>query len=787
MNTVLLSWTLLWAAAPPLQTAEKPDTLLYVRTTPSGAEIRLEGKPLGKSDDLFPVKAGRYKIVVDLEGHQPKEQNIIVRDGRITRIELTLQQRPQSSRGAPPRSSAAQRPVGPFDDRLELRIAPAAPGQPGAPLDQEAVDQFVKHLQDSGPLAGRTPEAPYAWFELRAEPSEGLITSEYQGTNYVLLSNRPDEVMLALRDGSDAWGLTMVYVTVDSRGAPTICVMMDEPGGRCLAKLTESHRDQRLAMLLCDQVVGAPVIRNKISHGIEITGNFTRREAEELAAAMKASLRRNAATPSADEPSSGAADEAAVRKVIVDFADAAVKVDRGAVAKCLCFRRGEAYNTLEKLDEIPLAVQEGLKLTEIQSVDVRRNRALVVIERGGRPNDPEFSKCLTYTLVKMDGEWLIEDFEMEREEDVADVVRRFNEEPAPPLPDERVPSTVAGVVLSPAGDGLVEISLGKDDGLRKGQPLIVYRGGEQGPTHVYIGRIEVVTTEADTAVCRIEPKQTIGSVRRGDRVRRLLPEPPEAPHPGKGSEAVTPAATDRQPAAPAEATSGSGEADAAAVRKVIADFAEASVRSDVDAALKLMYPIAGVIKASLGLEYVTDLGMRGLKIGEIRRVTIVGDRALVVNQMTSLFSKSNAPAPVCMVFTLVKAGKSWLIRDIELEDQKGVDAEIRPIHKQPDDALDTCASPPAAPLVITVGRDGSIQVGNTKHDENSYSLKLAVLEARKKRPELSVVARCDRHVPFQRISALVELLQSLGVTKFSISTIDSNESPKSDAPPETTG
>ncbi len=98
MNTWTLA-ALLCVLAPPVESAEQPETLLYVRTTPSGAEIRLGGKLLGTSDDLFGVKSGNYKIVVDLEGHQPKEQKITVRDGRITRIELQLEK--DASSGLP--------------------------------------------------------------------------------------------------------------------------------------------------------------------------------------------------------------------------------------------------------------------------------------------------------------------------------------------------------------------------------------------------------------------------------------------------------------------------------------------------------------------------------------------------------------------------------------------------------------------------------------------------------------------------------------------------------------
>ncbi|HYW80034.1 MAG TPA: PEGA domain-containing protein, partial [Thermoguttaceae bacterium] len=95
MTTTVLSIVLSCLTVPQIKTGENPDSLLYIRTTPAGAQILLDGKPLGTSDGLFPVKPGAYKIVVDLEGHQPKEHNITIRDGRITRVELELDKRPE--------------------------------------------------------------------------------------------------------------------------------------------------------------------------------------------------------------------------------------------------------------------------------------------------------------------------------------------------------------------------------------------------------------------------------------------------------------------------------------------------------------------------------------------------------------------------------------------------------------------------------------------------------------------------------------------------------------------
>lgn len=91
MSYVLWCLVLACAAAQPVETSTEATTHLYVRTTPSGAQILLDGKELGTSPGVFPVKPGqRRRLVIELDGQVAKEQQITIRDGRITRIELTL-------------------------------------------------------------------------------------------------------------------------------------------------------------------------------------------------------------------------------------------------------------------------------------------------------------------------------------------------------------------------------------------------------------------------------------------------------------------------------------------------------------------------------------------------------------------------------------------------------------------------------------------------------------------------------------------------------------------------
>ena len=103
MNSSILLLALFSIAAPPVETSPTPTTRLYVRTIPPGAEVRLDGKPAGKSDDLFVIPAGVQKmtIEVELDGHFPERQAVQIRGGRITRVELKMLPRPVAESETP--------------------------------------------------------------------------------------------------------------------------------------------------------------------------------------------------------------------------------------------------------------------------------------------------------------------------------------------------------------------------------------------------------------------------------------------------------------------------------------------------------------------------------------------------------------------------------------------------------------------------------------------------------------------------------------------------------------
>ena len=68
------------------------------------------------------------------------------------------------------------------------------------------------------------------------------------------------------------------------------------------------------------------------------------------------------------------------------------------------------------------------------------------------------------------------------------------------------------VTASNPTSGMIEVSLGSDDGLARGQTLEVHRAGR------YLGKVEVLTLWPEKAVAKIIPEYLKGRIERDDRV-----------------------------------------------------------------------------------------------------------------------------------------------------------------------------------------------------------------------------------------------------------------------------
>ena len=81
---------------------------------------------------------------------------------------------------------------------------------------------------------------------------------------------------------------------------------------------------------------------------------------------------------------------------------------------------------------------------------------------------------------------------------------------------------VEGVVLDSRENGLVEISIGSDDGLAVGHELDVFRFGTDVASSKYLGRVRLVRVEPDKSVGQVIPETRKGTIQRDDRVATRL-------------------------------------------------------------------------------------------------------------------------------------------------------------------------------------------------------------------------------------------------------------------------
>lgn len=93
----------------------------------------------------------------------------------------------------------------------------------------------------------------------------------------------------------------------------------------------------------------------------------------------------------------------------------------------------------------------------------------------------------------------------------AKTVLRKHGFPERPEADSDTPPLVNGHVTA-VREGLIQISVGSDSGLRKGHRLEVFRGG------TYLGRVVITAVNPHDAVCQVLPETKQGAIQTGDNV-----------------------------------------------------------------------------------------------------------------------------------------------------------------------------------------------------------------------------------------------------------------------------
>lgn len=83
-----------------------------------------------------------------------------------------------------------------------------------------------------------------------------------------------------------------------------------------------------------------------------------------------------------------------------------------------------------------------------------------------------------------------------------------------------IPPRVEGTITDIRPNGMVEINIGRDDGLLQGHKLHVYR--DNAGVQSYVGRIEIVNVKPGKAVGKIMPEYRSGTIMQNDNVTAYL-------------------------------------------------------------------------------------------------------------------------------------------------------------------------------------------------------------------------------------------------------------------------
>ena len=98
-----------------------------------------------------------------------------------------------------------------------------------------------------------------------------------------------NEYRIARKIELDGKNINHAYNSSDKNGQVTVNFTLDKTGTEKFAELTANNIGKRLAVVIDDEVVTAPFIKDRISAGsVEISGNFTFDSAKNLASSLRA-------------------------------------------------------------------------------------------------------------------------------------------------------------------------------------------------------------------------------------------------------------------------------------------------------------------------------------------------------------------------------------------------------------------------------------------------------------------------------------------------------------------
>ncbi|MEM1167425.1 MAG: protein translocase subunit SecD [Planctomycetota bacterium] len=142
------------------------------------------------------------------------------------------------------------------------------------------LDDWFDYVEELADLRS----APQPYFQNRFN----LIAEPAAGTYYILMHDTPG-MRLTKAEGEGEWGLTGASQGTDPRtGRPSVNYRMNPRGAVLLAELTEPNIERNMAIILDGRAYTAPNIVSRLSNSVQVTGNFTQVEINQLVQTLEA-------------------------------------------------------------------------------------------------------------------------------------------------------------------------------------------------------------------------------------------------------------------------------------------------------------------------------------------------------------------------------------------------------------------------------------------------------------------------------------------------------------------
>jgi len=179
---------------------------------------------------------------------------------------------------------------------MQTRECRGKPGKPGLAVTEQSgavgekslplangpsptqIEDYTKLFAEKGPNAGRQRADPYGWFPRLdcCDVRPPLVTTSNRWAPYdrphVLLSDKPEQVLLCSSKRPRPWSLKRVQAGEDAAGQPVVVMELDAVAAERMAKLTSSNLGCALAVLFDNHVVQVIVLGSKRSDRVVLSG-----------------------------------------------------------------------------------------------------------------------------------------------------------------------------------------------------------------------------------------------------------------------------------------------------------------------------------------------------------------------------------------------------------------------------------------------------------------------------------------------------------------------------------